>query len=149
MAFSPPNRIKQLHINSNRPEKDSGLAFQNTQVYRKAGYSVGTDVKVVGVGSILVLASQQVDDGLLLELMSVLSTAGRDGLGESVATTVRSSGEKGMQITVTGPARSIGLDKGRKMVPVNFGRNSGLIFLVPENVGAGPIEKVVSLIFGK
>ena len=147
MAFSPPNRIKRLHINSGHPEKDAGLAFQNTQVYRKAGYSVGTDVKVVGVGSVLVLASQQVDDGLLLELMSVLSASGRDGLGESVSTKVRSSGDEGMQITITGPARSIGLDKGRKMVPKNFGRNSGLIVLIPENVDASPIKKAVSMIF--
>ncbi|WP_147270929.1 hypothetical protein [Haloplanus salinus] len=147
MAFSPPNRIKRLHINSGHPEKDAGLAFQNTQVYRKAGYSVGTDVKVVGVGSVLVLASQQVDDGLLLELMSVLSASGRDGLGASVATKVRSSGDEGMQITITGPARSIGLDKGRKMVPKNFGRNSGLIVLIPENVDASPIKKAVSMIF--
>lgn len=147
MAFSPPNRIKRLHINSGHPEKDAGLAFQNTQVYRKAGYSVGTDVKVVGVGSVLVLASQQVDDGLLLELMSVLSASGRDGLGASVVTKVRSSGDEGMQITITGPARSIGLDKGRKMVPKNFGRNSGLIVLIPENVDASPIKKAVSMIF--
>ena len=147
MAFSPPNRIKRLHINSGHPEKDAGLAFQNTQVYRKAGYSVGTDVKVVGVGSVLVLASQQVDDGLLLELMSVLSASGRDGLGESVSTKVRSSGDKGMQITITGPARSIDLNKGQKIVPRNFGRNSGLIVLIPENVDVGPIKKAVSMIF--
>jgi hypothetical protein len=147
MAFSAPNRIKRLHINSSCPAKDAGLAFQNTQIYRKAGYSVGTELKVVGVGSVLVLASQQVDDGLLLELMSVLSAADRDGLGESVSTKVRSSGDKGMQITVTRPARSIGLDKGRKMVPKNFGRNSGLIVLIPENVDASPIKKAVSMIF--
>lgn len=147
MAFSPPNRIKRLHINSSCQEKDAGLAFQNTQVYRKAGYSVGTEVRVVGVGSVLVLASQQVDDGLLLELMSVLSASGRDGLGESVSTKVRSSGDKGMQITITGPARSIELNKGQKIVPRNFGRNSGLIVLIPENVDAGPIKKAVSMIF--
>ena len=147
MAFSPPNRIKRLHINSSCPEKDAGLAFQNTQVYRKAGYSVGTEVRVVGVGSVLVLASQQVEDGLLLELISVLSASGRDGLGESVSTKVRSSGDKGMQITITGPARSIDLNKGQKIVPRNFGRNSGLIVLIQEDVDAGPIKKAVSMIF--
>lgn len=147
MAFTPPNRIKRLHIDSKNPENNTGLAFQNTRLYRNAGYSVGTDVKVVGVGGVLVLASKQVDDGQLLELMSILSASDGGGMGESVTTRVRSSGDNGMEITVTRPARSVGLLRNQKMQPRSFGRDSGLIILIPENVDTRPVEKAVSMVF--
>lgn len=147
MAFSPPNRLKRLHIDSKNPETDAGLAFQNTRVYRKAGYEVNAEVRVIGVGGVLVMASQKVDDGLLLELMSFLSASDGDGLGESVTTKVCAYGQGGIQITVTAPARSIGLMRGQKMQPRNFGRDSGLVILIPQDVHTDSIEKAVSMIF--
>jgi hypothetical protein len=147
MAFSPPNRLKRLHIDSKDSEADAGLAFQNTRVYRKAGYEVDTEVRVIGIGGVLVLASQRVDDGQLLELMSTLSASDGNGLGESATTKVCASGEGGMQITVTGPAQSVGLMRDQKMQPRNFGRDSGLVVLVPEHIDAKRIEDVVWMIF--
>jgi hypothetical protein len=147
MSFDIPNRLKRLHIESGNPGNDTGLAFQNTRVYRKAGYEVDAEVRVIGVGGVLVLASQKVDDGQLLDLMSTLSASDGNGLGESISTKVCASGQGGMQITVTGPARSIGLMRGQKMQPRNFGRDSGLVILVPDYIDAKRIESVVSMVF--
>lgn len=147
MVFSPPNKIKQLHIDSKDSENNTGLAFQNTRLYRNAGYSVGIEVKVIGIGGVLVLASQQVDGGQLLEFMSILSASDGGGVGETVTTKVRSSGDNGMQITVTRSARSIGLRKGQKMQPKCLGRDSGLVVLIPENIDSRPIEKAMRMVF--
>lgn len=149
MAFSTPNRLKRSYIDSSSPENNAGLAFQNTRVYRKAGYEVDTEVRVIGVGGVLVLASQRVDDGQLLELMSLLSATDDGGLGESVTTKVCSSGEGGMQISVTGPAQSVGLMNRQQLTPRNFGQKSGLIILIPQGTKPERIEKAVSVVFSE
>jgi hypothetical protein len=145
MPFSTPNRLKRSHIDSGSPENNSGLAFQNTRVYRKAGYEVDAEVRVVGVGGVLLIASQRVDDGELLELVSLLSGINDGGLGESATTKVCSSGEGGMQISVTGPAQSVGLINRQHLTPRNFGQDSGLVILIPEGIDSERIETAVSM----
>lgn len=140
MSWNPPNKLKSLH----KSTENFGMAFQNTRAYRAAGFDVGDTVRITAVGGVLLLSSEDVDDGDFLEIVTAICGATGGRLEQSVTVEAYSSGEGGIQMTVTEPARSVGLRVGDRLTPYVSQEVSGLLALIPDTVRRDKIRDAIA-----